>query len=49
MIIHPCRLTRIDTFRISTVGRLFATNIAQLLHAIEDIFWNMGCNLPLNC
>ena len=30
MIIYPGKLTKVDTFRIGTVGRLFDTDIAQL-------------------
>ena len=48
MIIYPGKLTRVDTFRIGTIGRLFETDIAQLLHAIEDVLRDMSCTLPLD-
>jgi len=48
MIIYPGKLTRVDTFRIGTVGRLFETDITQLLHAIEDVLRDMKCSLPVS-
>jgi len=48
MIIYPGKLTRVDIFRIGTIGRLFETDIAQLLHAIEDVLQDMSCTLPLH-
>jgi 2-aminoethylphosphonate-pyruvate transaminase len=48
MIIFPGKLTRVDTFRIDTIGHLFETDIAQLLHAIEDVPRDMSCSLPLD-
>ena len=48
MIIYPGKLTKVDTFRIGTVGRLFDTDIAQLVHAIADVLTDMNCALPLD-
>jgi 2-aminoethylphosphonate-pyruvate transaminase len=48
MIIYPGKPTRVDTFRIGTIGRLFETDIAQLLHAIEDVLRDMSRTLPLD-
>ena len=48
MIIYPGKLTEVDTFRIGTISRLFETDIAQLLHAIEDVLREMICALPLD-
>jgi len=48
MIIYPGKLCRVDTFRIGTIGRLFETDIAQLLHAIEDVLRDISCTLPLH-
>ena len=48
MIIYPGKPTRVDTFRIGTIGRLFETDIAQLLHAIEDVLRDMSPTLPLD-
>ena len=47
MIIYPGKLTRVETFRIGTIGRLFEADIAQLLHAIEDVLRYMNCTVPL--
>ena len=41
-IIYPGKLTKADTFRIGTIGRLFPTDIRQLVHAIRDILFEMG-------
>lgn len=46
MIIYPGKLTKVDTFRIGTIGRLFERDITQLLHAIEDVLGEMNCLLP---
>ena len=48
MIIYPGKLAGVDTFGIGTIGGLFETDIAQLLHAIEDVLRNMSCTLPLD-
>ncbi len=47
MIIYPGKLTKVDTFRIGTIGRLFEADLAQLVHAIKDVLRDMGCKLPL--
>ena len=47
MIIYPGKLTQVETFRIGTIGRLFEADIAQLLHAIEDVLRSMNCTVPL--
>jgi 2-aminoethylphosphonate-pyruvate transaminase len=47
MIIYPGKLTTAETFRIGTIGRLFEADIAQLLHAIEDVLESMNCTVPL--
>jgi 2-aminoethylphosphonate-pyruvate transaminase len=36
-IIYPGKLTQVNTFRIGTIGRLFPTDIQQLVHAIGEI------------
>lgn len=48
MIIYPGKLTRVETFRIGTIGRLFEADIAQLLHAIADVLKSMNCAMPLS-
>jgi len=47
MIIYPGKLTNAETFRIGTIGRLFESDIAQLLHAVRDTLGAMNCLLPL--
>jgi len=49
MIVYPGKLTKVDTFRIGTIGRLFENDITQLLHTVEDVLQDMGCTLPLSC
>jgi 2-aminoethylphosphonate-pyruvate transaminase len=36
-IIYPGKLTRLDTFRIGTIGRLFPTDLEQLVQAIGSV------------
>jgi len=47
MIIYPGKLTRIETFRIGTIGRLFSADIEQLLAALRLCLLDMGCAIPL--
>lgn len=47
-IIYPGKLTQVDTFRIGTIGRLFPTDLQQLVHAIEASLRAMGCAVPVN-
>ncbi len=41
-IIYPGKLTRVDTFRIANIGRLFPTDIEQLLNAIGSVVKDMS-------
>jgi 2-aminoethylphosphonate-pyruvate transaminase len=43
-IIYPGKLTRLDTFRIGTIGRIFETDILTLLAAIGECLKEMGIN-----
>jgi 2-aminoethylphosphonate-pyruvate transaminase len=36
-LIYPGKLTKMDTFRIGTIGRIFSTDIEQLLAAIDMV------------
>ncbi len=45
-IIYPGKLTKVDTFRIGTIGRLFEADILGLLGAIRESLREM--NVPLN-
>jgi 2-aminoethylphosphonate-pyruvate transaminase len=47
MIVYPGKLTQRNTFRIGTIGRLFAGDIVQLLHAIQNSLAFMGCAVPV--
>lgn len=47
MIIYPGKLTRMETFRIGTIGRLFTADLEQLLAAIRLCLSEMGCAIPL--
>ncbi len=47
MIIYPGKLTNAETFRIGTIGRLFESDIAQLLHAVRETLGAMNCLPPL--
>jgi 2-aminoethylphosphonate-pyruvate transaminase len=41
-IIYPGKLTRVATFRIGTIGRLFPRDLEQLVHAIGITLTEMG-------
>jgi 2-aminoethylphosphonate-pyruvate transaminase len=45
-IIYPGKLTRVNTFRIGTIGRLFENDIRSLLAAIRETVEEMGVS---NC
>lgn len=42
-IIYPGKLTKVDTFRIGTIGRLFPADLRQLLLAMDAALHEMGC------
>jgi 2-aminoethylphosphonate-pyruvate transaminase len=48
-IIYPGKLTQVDTFRIGTIGRLFPSDLEQLVHAIRGTLHEMGCAVPVRC
>lgn len=41
-IIYPGKLTRVDTFRIGTIGRLFPADLEQLVHAVRLVLADLG-------
>jgi 2-aminoethylphosphonate-pyruvate transaminase len=41
-IIYPGKLTQMDTFRIANIGRLFPSDIEQLLSAIEAVMEHLS-------
>jgi 2-aminoethylphosphonate-pyruvate transaminase len=46
-IIYPGKLTRVDTFRIGNIGRLFPADMEQLVQAIGVVLADLGCEVPL--
>lgn len=46
-IIYPGKLTKVDTFRIGNIGRLFPEDLEQLVHAVQLVLEEMGCQLPV--
>lgn len=40
-IIYPGKLTRVDTFRIGSIGRLFPVEMERLVHAVEVVLGEM--------
>ena len=46
MIIYPGKLTKINTFRIGTIGRIFPSDIRALLHSIRNVLIRMECPIP---
>ncbi len=47
MIIYPGKLTKVDTFRIGTIGRIFPPDIVRLLSAMEAALRGMNCKIPV--
>ena len=45
-IIYPGKLTKVNTFRIGTIGRLFPADLAQLVYALGAAMREMGCSTP---
>jgi 2-aminoethylphosphonate-pyruvate transaminase len=41
-VIYPGKLTRVDTFRIGTIGRIFEADILALLSAVRDVLAELG-------
>jgi 2-aminoethylphosphonate-pyruvate transaminase len=42
-VIYPGKLTRVNTFRIGTIGRLFPEDLQQLVFAVRAVLSEMGC------
>jgi 2-aminoethylphosphonate-pyruvate transaminase len=47
-IIYPGKLTQQSTFRIGNIGRLFPSDLEQLVLAIREALLEMGCTVPLD-
>ncbi|MFI5309954.1 MAG: 2-aminoethylphosphonate--pyruvate transaminase [Gemmatimonadales bacterium] len=47
-LIYPGKLTQVDTFRIGNIGRLFPSDLEQLVHAIRGTCDEMGCAVPVS-
>jgi 2-aminoethylphosphonate-pyruvate transaminase len=46
-IIYPGKLTQASTFRIGNIGRLFPSDLEQLVQAVRAALLEMGCAVPL--
>jgi 2-aminoethylphosphonate-pyruvate transaminase len=46
-VIYPGKLTRLDCFRIGTIGRLRLDDIQALLTTIDAVLKDMGITTPL--
>jgi 2-aminoethylphosphonate-pyruvate transaminase len=46
-IIYPGKLTQVSTFRIGNIGRLFPSDLDQLVQAFRGALLEMGCAVPL--
>jgi 2-aminoethylphosphonate-pyruvate transaminase len=46
-IIYPGKLTRVSTFRIGNIGRVFPADLEQLVDATRRALLEMGCAVPL--
>ena len=42
-VIYPGKLSRVDCFRIGTIGRIFEADIRALLSAVRETLDEMGC------
>ncbi len=47
MIIYPGKLSRVDCFRIGSIGRIFPDDVRALLAAIGEVLAEMGVPVPL--
>jgi 2-aminoethylphosphonate-pyruvate transaminase len=47
MVIYPGKLSKLDCFRIGTIGRLFPADFEALLVAIRDVLAEMGVPTPV--
>jgi 2-aminoethylphosphonate-pyruvate transaminase len=46
-IIYPGKLTQQDTFRIGSIGRVFPSDLEQLVQAIGAVLEEMSCAVPV--
>jgi len=46
-IIYPGKLTRVDTFRIGTIGRLFPADLQQLVQAVGSVLQELELDSPV--
>ena len=47
MVIYPGKLSKVDCFRIGTIGRLYPADFETLLSAISDVLAEMGVPVPV--
>jgi 2-aminoethylphosphonate-pyruvate transaminase len=46
-IIYPGKLTQVDTFRIGSIGRVFPSDLEQLVQATGAVLAEMECTVPV--
>jgi 2-aminoethylphosphonate-pyruvate transaminase len=47
MVIYPGKLTKAEAFRLGTIGRVFESDVANLVEAVESVLKGMGVGLPV--
>ena len=47
MVIYPGKLSKVDCFRIGTIGRLFPADFEALLAAVREVLAEMGVPVPV--
>ena len=47
-IIYPGKLTRVDTFRVGNIGRLFPADLEQLVQSVRAVLLEMECDVPFH-
>ena len=47
MVIYPGKLTNGDCFRIGSIGRLFESDMQNLVDASREVLVGMGVKLPV--
>jgi 2-aminoethylphosphonate-pyruvate transaminase len=45
MIIYPGKISQVDCFRIGSIGRIFESDVKQLLASIQDVITEMGIRM----
>eukprot|EP00946_MAST-07B_sp_MAST-7B-sp1_P005421 g5421.t1 len=48
MVIYPGKLTGMDCFRIGSIGRLYESDMEDLVSAVRDVLMEMSVKLPVS-